>query len=294
MSVCASQYQELQEKVLSLPLYQPVFVNEYAPSDRFARKHWIDELQLEVRIKLYRYCHGNNLGNMTFLWQIPADMSEDPTSTAHAIVVLNSQQKHYCTREMRKDFILKYNRFVKAPISVLRNIYKSLVHDSSAATTADEQKLDDRVAQAIVELQDPEIAIDLRKLNGRVHSSFDDFWNELQRYLDELTTPVNERRHSESDAMYLPIAISVRDLRNIVAERLTEKFRDESKPTPSEEWIRLQFWPRNPYASNAFRYTGRFQVKYAVQARQMRKSHPDARYICCCYSSVCEAICCCI
>ena len=27
------------------------------------------------------------------------------------------------------------------------------------------------------------------------------------------------------------------------------------------------------------RYTGRFQVKYAVQARQMRKSHPDSRYV---------------
>ena len=75
---------------------------------------------------------------------------------------------------MRKDFILKYNRFVKALISILRNIYKSLLHNSSTATTADEQKLDDRVAQAIVELQDPEIVIDLRKLNGRVHSSFDE------------------------------------------------------------------------------------------------------------------------
>ena len=32
------------------------------------------------------------------------------------------------------------------------------------------------------------------------------------------------------------------------------------------------------YASNAIRYTGRFQVKFAEQARQMRKSHPDVRY----------------
>ena len=55
-----------------------------------------------------------------------------------------------------EDFILKYNRFVKAPISVLCNIYKSPVHDSSAATTAVEQKVDDWVAQAIVELQDPD------------------------------------------------------------------------------------------------------------------------------------------
>ena len=42
----------------------------------------------------------------------------------------------------------------------------------------------------------------------------------------------------------------------------------------SDEWLRLQFWPRNPYSHSALRYTGRFQVKYAVQACQMRKSYP--------------------
>ena len=154
---------------------------------------------------------------------------------------------------MRKDFLLQYNQFVKAPTSVLRHMYKSLVHDSSAASSAVEQKIDDRVAEALLELQDPEIIIDLRKQNGKVQSSFDEFWNELQRYLDELTTP-NERRHG--DTMYLPIAISVRDLRDIVIERLAKQFPNDSVPAPSEEWLRLQFWPRNPYASNAIRYTG--------------------------------------
>ena len=106
----------------------------------------------------------------------------------------------------------------------------------------------------------------------------------------ELYTTVNERRHGST--MYMPIAISFHDLREIVSERL-----GEGKPVPSEDWLRL---PRNPYASNALRYTGRFQVKtykhvamvqhfikvclcfqvkYAVQARQMRKSHPDNRYV---------------
>lgn len=51
---------------------------------------------------------------------------------------------------------------------------------------------------------------------------------------------------------------------------------DDSKPIPSEKWIRLQFWPRNPYATSALRYTGKFKVKYAVQSHQMRKSHPDS------------------
>ena len=145
---------------------------------------------------------------------------------------------------MRKDFLSKYRQLVKAPIGILRHMFKELVHDSSAATSIFEQAVDERVAKALLELEDPEVIIDLRKNNGKVASSFEDFWTELQKYLDEIVTPVNERRHGNT--LYLPIAISVRDLREIISERLAKQFPDNTKPIPSEEWIRLQFWPRNP------------------------------------------------
>ena len=76
----------------------------------------------------------------------------------------------------------------------------------------------------------------------------------------------------------MPIAISVCDLRNIIEERLHTKFPEEPM-LPSVEWIRLQFVPRNPYSSNSLRYTGRFDVKFAVQVRQLCKSHPDSKYV---------------
>ena len=138
-----------------------------------------------------------------------------------------------------------------------------------------QQVVDDRTAETILEAQDPEIIHDLRKHNGEVQTSFDDFWEELQKYLD--VTPVNERQHG--DTMYLPIAVSVRDLRERIRECLLKQFPGDSKPIPSEEWIRLQFWPRNPYANSALHYTGKFKVKYAVQVHQMRKSYPDSRYV---------------
>ena len=70
------------------------------------------------------------------MWKLPSDGSEDPNGTAQAISLLNSKQKVYSTWQMRKDFIVKYNCFVKAPTSVLRHIYKELLHDSSAATSS--------------------------------------------------------------------------------------------------------------------------------------------------------------
>lgn len=35
----------------------------------------------------------------------------------------------------------------------------------------------------------------------------------------------------------------------------------------------------NPYAASALRYTGKFDVKYCVQSRQLRKNHPDSHYV---------------
>ena len=140
---------------------------------------------------------------------------------------------------MRKDFLSQYRQLVKAPVGVLRHMFKELVHDSSAASTLCELAVDDRVAKAILELEDPEVIIDLRRNNGKVMSSFQEFWTELQNYLDEIITPVNERRHG--DFLYLPIAISVRDLREIISERLAKQFPDNTLLIPSEEDI-IKIW----------------------------------------------------
>ena len=34
------------------------------------------------------------------------------------------------------------------------------------------------------------------------------------------------------------------DLCEIVSERLAKQFPDDTKATPSEEWVQLQFWPK--------------------------------------------------
>ena len=70
---CDPQYAALQERLLSLPLYTPVFVNDFSPTDRFVRKHWLDKLHLEFEIKMYCFCHSNSLGSMTFVWRLPTN-----------------------------------------------------------------------------------------------------------------------------------------------------------------------------------------------------------------------------
>ena len=53
----------------------------------------------------------------------------------------------------------------------------------------------------------------------------------------------------------MPLAISIRDLREIIIKQLNEKFISETVLIPSEEWIRLQFQPTNPTTESAKQYT---------------------------------------
>ena len=132
----------------------------------------------------------------------------------------------------------------------MRNMYKFLTGDSSSRTAAEKQ-VDERVtklAEEAFEIDEPEVLLDLRKLNGKPNSTaFDRFWGELSTYLEEVTRAVDDCRHGNT--LYMPIAISVGDLRDIIEERLRTKFPEEPM-LPSVEWIRLQFAPRNPYSSN--------------------------------------------
>ena len=112
---------------------------------------------------------------------------------------------------------------------------------------------------------------DMRSQNGRPNSTkFDQFWAELDRFLDEQSA-VHERRRQMY--MYMPFAISMEDLRQQIKALLPEV-----TPVPSISWMRLQFWPSNAYTKTAMSYTGKYQVKYKVQQRLARAQHADAKY----------------
>ncbi len=168
----------------------------------------------------------------------------DQTLNQQTIAQLNQSQKLYYTREVRKEFLDKYTHLAKKTAlkskNVLRHMFHSLVQDESAPSSSNEAEVDDRLATYLIKMDEPDVILDLRKLNGKPGSStFDRFWLELRDYLEEIGPAVQERRHGE--AMYMPVAISIRNLQETISEKLREKFPEEEIPVPSLEWIRLQF-----------------------------------------------------
>ena len=85
------------------------------------------------------------------------------------------------------------------------------------------------------------------------------------------------------DACFLPVAMSVRDLKEQVLHRLNQRHPDgldiHGIKIPSENWIGYQFSPKHPLYAASLNYTGALNIKHKVQARTLRANHPDSHYV---------------
>ena len=94
--------------------------------------------------------------------------------------------------------------------SVLRQIYKDLVGDASAADTTPQMEIDECV-NAFFEFEEPDFAYDLCITYASKESKFDLFWSKTREFLEEdVGTAVDDCRYSK--VAHLAKAVSVRDL----------------------------------------------------------------------------------
>ncbi len=63
---------------------------------------------------------------------------------------------------------------------------------------------------------------------------------------------------------HLAKAISVQDLLEQVSARCPP-----GTEIPSKQWLRHQFWPKTPSNKNSLQYTGKLNIKFMIQARQL-------------------------
>lgn len=90
-----SQYIELEAKLLNSPFYEPLFLNDSAPVDRYQRRKWVSELSFPFPIMLYKYAYGNNLGTLLYAWRIPPNEPVDNTITGKIFANLCRKQAFY-------------------------------------------------------------------------------------------------------------------------------------------------------------------------------------------------------
>lgn len=272
VAVIEPQYQALDEAVIQSAPYTPIPLIDYEPIDKSARRKFMYDLKLSTKVRMYSYYHGNYLGTIHVVWKLPDDPAEYcDEKTVAACRHIHKFIPMYATRAMKKEFFETYQKSAKIQPALLRSVYKFLTDDATAPETTAQSEVDERL-NMFLKLDDPDAIWDLRKLNGNFNGTkFDVFWTELDKYFNELTLAVQERRHGEH--LYLPFAISIESLIDTIRDRLPK-----DTCVPSAEWVRLQFWPTDPTTKRAINHTGRFDVKFKLQSRQIRGDHPDAHY----------------
>ena len=140
---------------------------------------------------------------------------------------------------------------------------------NSAAPNLSTKLLDMRLKMAL-DMEDPDIIVDLRELNENNNNKYLVFWDAMQRFLTDQTA-VDDRRQTE--VTYMAIAFSVHDLVQQVAELCPE-----GTPIPSEKWVTYQFHHKHPNTAEAQRYRKRFNLRMMVQQRLLRLTHEDSHY----------------
>lgn len=61
------------------------------------------------------------------------------------------------------------------------------------------------------------------------------------------------------------------------SDRNKRQSNAQDTPVPSKSFVRLQFTPRNPFSHAALNFTGRINVQYKIQRKQLRlRTHISA------------------
>ena len=117
----------------------------------------------------------------------------------------------------------------------------------------------------------PEICADLRSVSPNIGrpEQFDEFLQILQELIRDVSAE-DERRNRVAHMSHF---ISQRDLYEQAKAKCTG-----DTCIPSLAWVALQYQPKSAQAHSALRYTGKLDVRYAVQSRQLRAHHEDDHY----------------
>ena len=257
---------------MSRDFYEAYCAFHIHPDDRYKRRLWYENLQLNFSFNVYVHQRKNFLGNLTYVLRIHENNERSQEDLTETLNFIKKTIPKYSTRAIRKEFFDRYSKFGIEP-AVLRDIYRFTADDESARSSQKEEDDDKCLVNFILESNDTDLLWDLRKLNGHPKNpAFDPFWQELQKYIDEFAA-VDERRHS--DILYLLVATYIENLCQIILDRLPE-----GSAAPSNSWLYMNFWPYNQYHNCASHHTGQL-IQLEIQIATVASKGATSRCLLC-------------
>jgi hypothetical protein len=206
--------------------YQHIQVRQFLKPD-LDRKRIYDIIELlrtdglSVKCVLYTHHTGGNKPSYHFIWKLLPNESSGVLleKCTQLILRIKEEMPTYIRRITKREFSNAYG-FVTNRVT-LRNIFRTLTSDQSAATSLTEKQVDDRFQYAML-CEEPDILADLRhQPKERKSDTFTAFFKEAEKYLaEDVGVACQERRYGEQ--LYLAKAVSIRDLHDRIKERVLE------------------------------------------------------------------------
>ncbi|GBC16388.2 hypothetical protein GLOIN_2v1782174 [Rhizophagus irregularis DAOM 181602=DAOM 197198] len=184
------KYEPLVDVLQKLEDWVPLDILSYCLDNPTKRYVYLNGFEKAFPFKVghYSFNFGNNSFNVTWVWKVNICVSESERMNESQKLTSGLEElvPQYLSRKQKYAFINSAETLLGANTvkkSILRNIYKTLTQDSTAANCENEAEIDARVVKAL-HLGDSNIIIDLRELNLGRPEKYNVFWEYCQKFLD--------------------------------------------------------------------------------------------------------------
>ena len=170
-------------------------MDDFTPTDRRRRHEFLKKLVVLYRTILYKHSSGKT--NVHFTWKVSTDASV--TEVLNLSVSVSDKLRltlpRYHKWAMRREFISSFRRVTGTKPTVLRETYRRLTGDASAASSQTEHNVDESLSE-ILESEDPHLIWDLRLNNEGRPEKYSEFLQACKSFIDsKVEIAADERRH---------------------------------------------------------------------------------------------------
>ncbi len=132
--------------------YEVISLNTFSPVEPWKKYEYMKGLV--VPVKCVKYTHVAGKMHMHFLWKAPLESSLKDLLNESSRVRddLLKEMPLYYTRAVRREFLHSFGTVTNTKSGILREAYRRLTGDSSAAHDSDEKEVD-RCIGVLLDLQ---------------------------------------------------------------------------------------------------------------------------------------------
>ena len=125
-----AKLKDLHMNLEQLPELEYVSIEQFSPTNSKERYQYLQALKssgFPFPSALLTYAHGNNVGNLNFIWRVQSTSEESYSDCQSVIEKVKKNIPTYHTRAMRKELFTLFGRLTSSvKPAVIRHIYRSI------------------------------------------------------------------------------------------------------------------------------------------------------------------------